>query len=315
MRDLPARIAECLTTSCVPDGEVFVSRLRARPKHTICIQEVAIADLNRGALGGWTRSGRDLGIELRLLHGTYDGVDLRSLASLRRLVAQAYDLPVAPGEPTDDELERERQRQRDLELKERETERWTVCAIAKSSGELVGYAEESPTPGAPVHQTLSLDPEVVPAAPSLAQVSRALIGPITDLLTFYSDEWLVICERRLVKPGDRFRQTEVPIASWADGTFVVFGQDAINFDIELASVDTSSNVATVVVHHIPPAKSALEMPAPWMADRVADTDNNWAQVMRNRGAYTAAASKATFDARMKIGLTDAKFWRVTARLN
>jgi hypothetical protein len=109
-----------------------------------------------------------------------------------------------------------------------------------------------------------------------------------------------------VKPGDRFRQTEVPIASWADGTFVVFGQDAINFEIELASVDTSSNVATVVVHHTPPGKSPLKMPVPWMADRVADTDNNWAQVIRNRGAYTAAAGKETFDVRMKIDLTDGK---------
>lgn len=180
-----------------------------------------------------------------------------------------------------------------------------VGVVKRDAGHFVEEYDWSPTPGARVHQTVSLDPDVVPALPNLAQVPPALIGPVTDLLTFYSDEWLVV-RARLAKPGDRFRQTQVPIASWADGTFVVFGQDAINFDIELASVDPSAHVATVVVHHIPPATSSLKMPAPWMADRVADTDNNWAQVMRNRGAYTAAAGKETFDVQMKIDLADGK---------
>jgi hypothetical protein len=35
-------------------------------------------------------------------------------------------------------------------------------------------------------QPLSLDPNHIPSVPNLGQVDRVLIGPITDLLTFYS---------------------------------------------------------------------------------------------------------------------------------
>src|SRR5579864_3063286 len=38
-------------------------------------------------------------------------------------------------------------------------------------------------------QIVSLDPGVAPAVPNLSQVIP-LVGPITDLLTFYSDLWL-----------------------------------------------------------------------------------------------------------------------------
>jgi hypothetical protein len=177
-----------------------------------------------------------------------------------------------------------------------------------SAGHYVEEYEWSPVPvgGSPVLQTVSLDRNVVPTVPNLAQVPSALIGPVTDLLTFYSDQWLIIREGKLAKAGDRFRQTEVPIASWADGNFVIFGQDAINFDVELASLDTSSKVATVVVHHVPPARSPLKMPASWMAERVSDTENNWAEVVRKGAGYVAAFGKETFDVQMKIELRDGK---------
>jgi hypothetical protein len=35
-------------------------------------------------------------------------------------------------------------------------------------------------------QTLSLDPAIQPSIPNLSQVQPFLIGPITDMLTFYS---------------------------------------------------------------------------------------------------------------------------------
>src|SRR5271166_1811112 len=51
-------------------------------------------------------------------------------------------------------------------------------------------------------QTLSLDPAIQPSIPDLSQVQPFLIGPITDLLTFYSDLWLAIRQSTMTRAGD-----------------------------------------------------------------------------------------------------------------
>jgi hypothetical protein len=51
-------------------------------------------------------------------------------------------------------------------------------------------------------QTLSLDPAIQPSVPNLSQVQPFLIGPITDLLTFYADLWMATKQSTLAKAGD-----------------------------------------------------------------------------------------------------------------
>lgn len=53
-------------------------------------------------------------------------------------------------------------------------------------------------------QKLTLDPEQIPSAPDLTKVDAKLIGPITDMMTFYADLWLANKLGVLKKTGDHF---------------------------------------------------------------------------------------------------------------
>ncbi|HLJ47806.1 MAG TPA: hypothetical protein VKU01_17440 [Bryobacteraceae bacterium] len=153
-------------------------------------------------------------------------------------------------------------------------------------------------------QLLSLDPRTPPGVPNLAVVHPMLIGPITDMLTFYADLWLTEKVGNLNKAGDHLYHEHGGPASWADGNYVVLGEDSIDFDITLTSID--GKVATLLVRHVPPKKPRIKIPAPWMSDTVADTPNNWVNVSHNGDKYVAAVGKETFDVEMKISLPDGK---------
>jgi len=95
-------------------------------------------------------------------------------------------------------------------------------------------------------QILSLDPTQTPSVPNLSEVPD-LIGPITDLLTFYSDLWLAIRQGNLHNEGDHFfTETNMP-ASWADGTYITLGESAIDFDVTLVAIDRVKQSAKLLV--------------------------------------------------------------------
>jgi len=156
-------------------------------------------------------------------------------------------------------------------------------------------------------QTVSLDPAAPPAIPNLSQVQPFLIGPITDLLTFYSDLWLVIRQGNLQKAGDHaYVKLGMP-ASWADGSRVFLGQDSIDFDLTVKDVDTGNHVATLLVRHVPPAEPKVKLPAAWMQTPVADTRNNFINVQKtDSGKYAAEVGKETFDVEIKVSLPDGR---------
>jgi hypothetical protein len=139
--------------------------------------------------------------------------------------------------------------------------------------------------------------------PDLSRVQPGLIGPVTDLLTFYSDLFLAMHAGQLRKPGDHFVFPSPMVASWADGTRVLTGEDEVDFDIRLTGVDTAADVATVQVKHVPPKAPRVKLPAEWMRAPVADTPNNWVQVRRQGEAYVASAGKETFDVELKVRLS------------
>lgn len=161
-------------------------------------------------------------------------------------------------------------------------------------------------------QTLSLDPAIPPSIPNLSQVQPFLIGPITDMLTFYSDLWLAIQQSDLKRSGDHaYVKVGMP-ASWADGNYVTLGEDSIDFDLTLKELNTSTQIATLLVRHVPPAHPKVKLPAAWMQAPVADTPNNWVQVSKNQaGKYDAAAGKETFDVDIKVSLKDGKILSAT----
>lgn len=158
-------------------------------------------------------------------------------------------------------------------------------------------------------QQVSLDAFM--GVPDLSQVVP-LIGPITDTLTFYVDLLLATRQGSLAKPGDHFYFKSGTPNSWADGNYVITGEDSIDFDITLAAVDPTAKVATVVVRHVVPAQPHIKISADWMRPPVADTPNNWTEVHRNFASqsdtdkYVAAVGKETFDVELKVSLVDGK---------
>ena len=151
-------------------------------------------------------------------------------------------------------------------------------------------------------QKLSLEPGKAPAIPSLTGVHRTLIGPITDFLTFYADLWLAARVDKLRRAGDRVFYPHGTPASWADGNHVVIGEDSIDFDISLAQVDAHRKVAKLLIRHVPPKNPQVKLPAVWMHQPVADTPNNWVNVIRNGDKCVAAVGKETFDVQITVNL-------------
>lgn len=163
-------------------------------------------------------------------------------------------------------------------------------------------------------QQLTLEPN--PAhlkVPDLAQVHPILIGPITDLLTFYSDVF-VARQGTLNTPGDHFYVKHGTPASWADGRRVLIGEDSIDFDVTLEGLDRTAGTLTLRVRHVPATPPQIKVPADWMQPPVADTPNNWVQVERNaNGTETASVGQETFIAIVTLSLTDGRI--VTATLD
>jgi hypothetical protein len=164
-----------------------------------------------------------------------------------------------------------------------------------------------PATSADFRQTLSLGPEHPPAIPDFSKVHPMLIGPMADLLTFYSDLWLVNRAANFSHEGDHFYVKNGAPSSWADGSRVLVGEDSIDFDITLKSISQSDQTAVVLVRHVPPAQPQVKIPAEWMRAPVADTPNNWVQVQKNAdGKFVGEVGKETFDVEIKVSLTNGK---------
>jgi hypothetical protein len=138
-----------------------------------------------------------------------------------------------------------------------------------------------------------------------------LVGPITDLLTFYSDLFLAMHQGALRRAGDRFYYANPMSASWADGVTVVLGEDHIDFDLTLNAVDTVDDVATLSIKHIPSAAPKIRLPADWMRAPVADTPNNWVQVRKTQTGFAASVGKETFDVVLRVSAVDGRILSAT----
>jgi len=162
-------------------------------------------------------------------------------------------------------------------------------------------------------QRLSLDPNQIPSAPDLTKADPKMIGPITDLMTFYADLWLANKLGALTKAGDHFYfRNPMPASSWADGTHTLIGESAIDFDVTLKAVDAAAGTATLVVKHVPPEKSSVKLPAAWMQTPVGDAPNNWVGVTKKQnGTYTASVGEEKFTDEIKVSLADGKILSAT----
>ena len=158
-------------------------------------------------------------------------------------------------------------------------------------------------------QSLSLEPGYMLTVPNLSQVDSILVGPITDLLTFYADMTVAVGQGNLSRPGDHFYFKHGVPNSWADGNYALIGEDSIDFDVTLDSIDTANKTAMLTVRHVPPSQPEVKLPAAWMQTPVADTPNNWVELTRNFASksaadkYAASVGKETFEVKIKVDLT------------
>lgn len=171
-------------------------------------------------------------------------------------------------------------------------------------------SDGQPTPLSPgsdaFRQRLSLDPNQNLTPPDLSKADPKLVGPALDLMTFYADLWLVNKTGQLAHPGDHFYVKVGTPSSWANGSQVVLGQSSIDFDLTLKSINPSDQTAVLIVRHVPPEKSQLTLPAAWMQAPVADTPNNWVQVVKLPGKFFASVGQETFTDELTVSLVDGK---------
>jgi hypothetical protein len=168
-----------------------------------------------------------------------------------------------------------------------------------------GNALKLPDSAASFRQQLSLDPKRMLAFPNLSLVDPAMIGPVTDFFTFYADLWLAIKTDIVRQPSDHFYFKQGTPNSWADGKYVLLGEDSIDFDVTLKEIDRSDQTVTLLVRHVPPAIPQIKLPAEWMQKPVADTRNNWVQISQRVGdRYIAAVGKESFDVEIKQSMVD-----------
>jgi hypothetical protein len=149
------------------------------------------------------------------------------------------------------------------------------------------------------------------AIPPLGKVQQGLIGPIADLLTFYADVKIAM-NQKLGRAGDHAYVKYGAPNSWADGTHVVVGEDSIDFDVTLQSIDQKAQTATLLVRHVPPAQPQIKLPAPWMSEHVGNTANNWVQVEKGPdGKYIAGVGHETFNVEVKVALVTGRILSAT----
>jgi hypothetical protein len=161
-------------------------------------------------------------------------------------------------------------------------------------------------------QRLSLAPSYRLAIPDLSRIHPGLVGPVVDLLTFYADVQLAMREPALAQPGDHVYVNDGNPNSWADGSRILTGEDAIDFDITVADMNLTDSVVTLVVRHVPPARPAITLKAPWMRVPVERSPNNWVQVSRrDSGEFVASVGKETFVASIRLSLADGKVLTAT----
>jgi len=183
--------------------------------------------------------------------------------------------------------------------------RWTAMT---SNGQPVTLAPAM----SEFRQTLSLDPSLMPSGPDLSKVDAKMIGPITDLMTFYVDLWITNKVGILQHAGDHFYVPNPQASSWADGARVIVGKDQIDFDLNIQSIDPAKQTAVVLVHHVPPPHPDLQLPAEWMQVPVADTPNNWVEVTKTKeGKYEAGVGKETFDVTLTVSTADGRILSAT----
>ncbi len=143
-------------------------------------------------------------------------------------------------------------------------------------------------------QCLSLDPRYKMPFPDISGIHPMLIGPVFDLMTFYVDLWHGMRQETFTNEGAQTYLKTGVSSSWADGKKVLIGEDCIDFKLTLSKINNDAIV--LMVSHIPPEKSCINIHADWMETPISSgVPNNWIQIIREADEYIAGVGSETFD--------------------
>jgi len=174
-----------------------------------------------------------------------------------------------------------------------------------SWSDLTSNAHQALSPASlALRQTVSLDDfSSYMKVPDLASVQPLLIGPITDTLTIYSD-LLLAMQSKLVQPEQTAYVSRTTPNSWADGQHVLLGQDVVDFSLKVESLNPAEHSETLLIQHVPPPASHVQLPAKWMQKSISGEPNNFVQVIRQDDGFIAETGKETFDVRLVVDTRD-----------
>lgn len=159
-------------------------------------------------------------------------------------------------------------------------------------------------------QTVSRSPGVLPAMSDIGKVPD-LVGPVTDLLTFYVDLFLA-SRLQLRHAGDHQFLAMSKVNTWAATPSDLIAEDAVDFDMRLATVDAAKGEAVLIAKHVPPKTLRVKLPARWMQESATGTPANWVQVLkRPDGTYRAEVGIETFDVEIHLDLRDGRILRAS----
>jgi hypothetical protein len=130
-----------------------------------------------------------------------------------------------------------------------------------------------------------------------------LIGPITDTLTFYSD-LLLAMRAKLAQPGQTAYVPRTTPNSWADGHYVLLGQDVVDFSLKVETVNAAEHTETLLIQHVPPPALHIQLPAQWMRESATAEPNNFVQVSRQDDEFITETGRETFDVRLVVDTHD-----------
>ena len=150
-----------------------------------------------------------------------------------------------------------------------------------------GAPIELPLEGLKLRQRVSLDPGFPLAVPlGLQQAPPPLVAPVLGLMALYADTQLALRAGLLRNAGDH-GEVKSPVSRQWEG-----GEDCVDFQVSLTSVDAAADVATLQVERVPPAEGCIQPPAPWMVQSVTGVPNNWYQVKQDGARWRAQTGEA-----------------------
>lgn len=126
------------TDSAIPAGQAFMERLEARVGIVSRTNQLDLSRLDPALMRAWRDAGPRDGFELGWWLGPYPEEDLAAICDLKAVMntAPRDELQMEDWTWTPEML-----RQGEAAMAERKTERWTLYARHRPSGELAGYTE------------------------------------------------------------------------------------------------------------------------------------------------------------------------------